>query len=347
MRWAALADEAARNVRSGTAVTVQLMVLLGLLCAGTVLAGGLELRSLTDAAQHYRDAGAAVLILRADGRVDPAACEALGGTPGVTAGALRRAPSDIVAAALPGSSIPTYEVSAGLAALLGESAGEGVLVSRAVADALGTGALATTTGQLGVTGVYEYPDDGRRADLGFAILVPTVSSEPFDECWAQTWPETPALESLLRTAVLPGEGSELLQLNGSLGEAFDGQQRFDGRVTRWLPAVAALVGAAIALAAGRLRRIEFASARHAGVALADLWLLVMVESLRWVAAVAAVSVPLTVALARGAPPGDVPAYVQLGVGIPALIVAGGLSGATIAVLTSGESALFRLVKERR
>lgn len=356
MRWSSLASEALRNIRTGTALAVQLAALLGTLSAVVIWLSAFEVMTIANQGLDYRQSGAAVLIIQAPGAIDPGACEALNATEGVRAGALRRAQRDVVASALPGSSVPTYESSPGLASILlaGLPApGVGVLVSSAVADALGDSAsLATTAGPLPVTGVYEYPADGRRSDLEFAMVSPTTSSAPFDECWAETWPQSTELEPLLRTTRIAGESSSandavLLQLNGTRGTSFDGEAMFQGRATRSLPVLAAVTGALVGFAAARLRKLELASARHSGVTMADQWLIVMGESAAWAVAVLAFSVPVTGAFLIRALPGDAGAYLQIGAVVPVLVIGGGLVGATAAVLISSERSLFRDFKRRR
>jgi hypothetical protein len=358
MHWSSLVGEAWRNVRSGTALTVQLAVVVGLVTAAVIGFAGSDILAIVNQGAAYRASGANVLILQAPGAIDPAACEALNSAPGVRAGALRAAPHNLVAAVLPDSSVPTFEVSPGLASIIMAGRArepEGVLVSRSVADTVGIEGAFVGTGAgadaVAVAGVYDYPRDGRRTDLEFAVLAPTASRAPFDECWAETWPESAQLESLLRSTRIPADsgsdGSTLLQWNGTHGAAFPGQALFGSRVTRWLPVAAALASLIIAFAAGRLRKVEFASARHSGVTLADQWVIVALESLCWVAAVFVVAVPVTCAFLARSPPGDAAAYVQLGATAPALASVGGLVGVTIAVALSGEKHLFRDVKGRR
>lgn len=355
MRWRSLLGEAWRNVRSGTALSVQLAALIGLVTAAVIGFGASDIMAIVDQGAAYRASGANVLILRAPGAIDPAACEALNDSPGVRAGALRTAPVNLVAAALPDSSVPTFEVSPGLARIVmtgHPAAGEGVLVSGAAADTIGAGSsFASASGDVTVGGIYDYPDDGRRSDLAFAILVPTASSAPFDECWAETWPESAQLESLMRTAQIPtdsgSDSSTLLQWNSSHGTSFRGAALFADRMTRWLPVVAAIAGLAIAFAAARLRRIELASARHSGVTLADQWVILALESMSWVLVVFVVAVPVTCVFLARAQPGDAPAYLQLGATTPALAILGGLVGISIAAVLGGEQHLFRHFKERR
>lgn len=355
MRWSAVAGEAWRNVRSGTALTVQLVALIGALTAGVIGFGALDIMAIAERGAAYRASGANVLILQAPGAIDGAACEALNGTPGVQAGALRQAPRNLVSAVLPDSSVPTFEVTPGLANLImGGRQGSpgGVLLSAAAADTIGEGEVfASPSGDVAVSAVYEYPDDGRRTDLAFAVLVPTAPTAPFDECWAQTWPESPQLEALLRTSRIPStsgeDSSTLLQWNGAHGTAFGGQAMFENRVSRAVPAVAALAAFVIAFAVTRLRKVELASARHSGVTLVDQLATLVIESAVWIAAVFVVAVPVTCVFLARSLPGDAAAYLQLGATVPALASLGGLTGVTAAGLLSSEKHLFRHVKGRR
>ncbi len=346
MRWRSIASEAWRNITSGAALTVPLCAVLGALAAALTGLGSFETLALTAHAERFHDAGAAILILQAPGAVDGRACEALNGTPGVRSGALRAAPGNVVGAALPDSSVPTYEVTSGLPGLLGaEPRRAGVLLSPEVARTLGDGLVGVE-----VAGVYGYPDDGRRADLGYAVLVPTLASGAFDECWAETWPPSRELESLLRTSYAPrasGTDLRILQLNGTLGETFDGAAQFAARTTRWLPLLGAAAAFVIAFSAMRLRRVELASARHAGVRLADQLAIALGECLAWVAATIALVTPVVCAALLHAPRTDAPAHVHAALLTTALAVAAGVAGSALAVLLSGERHLFRLVKQRR
>lgn len=348
MRPSALVVEAWRNVRGGTALAGPLAWVLAVLVAVLCAAALGDTAALVARAAQYRAAGADVLIVRAEGGVDPVACEALSGTAGVESGAVRRAGDDLVAAALPGSSVPTWEVTGGVPALLGaDAAGAGILESREVASALGGTTLATVLGPVPVAGVYDYPHDGRRTDLQFAVLSPTSSTTPFDECWARTWPPTPDLESLLRTTLLDASADdvEVLQLNGALGAGFAGQELFAGRTTRALPPLACGAAAVILFAAGRTRRLEFASARHSGVRLADLWRIVMLEGAAWAVPVVLASAwTAAVATARAAD-APTPWWIAATIAVPALL--GAAAGATLAVLPSRESALFAHTRARR
>lgn len=356
MRWSSLTSEAWRNIRSGTALAVQLAVLMGTLSAVVIWLSAFDVMTIADRGLEYRQSGAAVLIIQAPGAIDPAACEALNATEGVRAGALRRAQDDVVASALPGSSVPTYESSPGLAGILMAGrppSGVGVLVSGAVAETLGGPApLATRAGPLAVSGVYEYPADGRRSDLEFAIVSPTTSVAPFDECWAETWPQSDEIEPLLRTTKIAAESGSakdavFLQLNATHGTPFDGEAMFQGRATRSLAVLAVGASALIGFAATRLRKLELASARHSGVSPADQWLIVIGESTAWVLAVLALCIPVTGAFLIRALPGDADVYLQICAAVPVLVIAGGLTGATVAVLTSSERSLFRDFKRRR
>jgi hypothetical protein len=355
MRWTSLVGEAWRNVKTGTALSAQLAALIGLATAAVIAFGASDIMTIVNQGAAYRAAGAHVLILQAPGAIDPGACEALNSVTGVRAGALREAPRDLVAAVLPDSSVPTFEASPGLAGIIMAGRAmrsEGVLVSSAVASTIAAEeGFPSATGDVAVAGVYDYPDDGRRTDLEFAVLAPTTASGAFDECWAEVWPESAELEPLLRTTRIPtdsdSDSGTLLQWNTTHGTSFPGRDFFGARATRWLPIAAAVAGFFIALAAARLRKVELASARHSGVTLADQWVILALESLPWVLAAFLLAVPVTsVFLARSLPE-DAVAYLQLGATTPALASLGGLAGMSIAVALSGERNLFRHFKARR
>jgi hypothetical protein len=356
MRLGSIAGEAWRNVRGGTSSAVPSALLLGVL-TGAVLAVTLaDVLGVGAGAAAYRDAGASVLILRSPGNVDPSACESLNTS--VTAGAIRRAARDTVPSATPGTGIPTYEITPGFARIIapGGSMTGGALVSTEVAGSYGMAVgdvLRTGTGGPRVGGIFEHPDDGRLPALGFAVLLPVAPTSLFDECWAQTWPESAQLEELLRTTVVPAfdvdtpDDVDVMQLNGSLGREFDAATRFRDRPTRYLGLGAMAAAFLVQLVTVRLRRIELASARHSGVTLGDLWVMVLLEAAAWVISVVAVSFMVIAWFTVQVPAGDVPTVAMLGVVTAGGVVGAGLAGASVAVIGSRERFLFADFKRRR
>ncbi|WFR68171.1 ATP-binding cassette domain-containing protein [Curtobacterium flaccumfaciens] len=115
MRPGEVAREAWRDIVSGAAraftASVVLAVLLGCLVGLRTVGVVADVR----AAEAYVASGAATTVQRAEGRIDGRTCDALAESGGVVAsGALRRLERGVVPAALPGSAVPTYEVTSGV-----------------------------------------------------------------------------------------------------------------------------------------------------------------------------------------------------------------------------------------
>ena len=358
MRLSAVWSEALRNLATGTSRLVIAAAVLGSALAGLSAADGSAVVSLVDDAAGYRAAGSAVSTLSSTGRVDGGACEALVGLPDAAhAGAMRRAPADLVALTMPASPIPTYEVTPGFAALLtGSMTDAGLLVSDAAAEALGITAgdlLQTSDGDAPVDATYTYPDDGRRSGLGYAVVIVTGSGT-YDECWLSQWPQSPDSTGLLATVLTHqpddpsgrDEAPVLSQLNGRLGAAMDAASLFDLRPTRALPWVALGVGALLGVVLVALRRLELASARHSKVSPHAQLLQVLLEAtVIGVTAAGVMAVPMTVVIARA----PVEAALTLGVigARTAVLGAAGLVvGAVAATALVRERHLFRYFSDR-
>lgn len=350
-----IVGEAWRDVASGTThalrYTFALTAVLVTLVAADLGAVGASI----DGAQEFQASGAATLTLQAVGAVDGAACDALVGVPGVTAaGALRDDPVPVVAAALPAAPIAAYSVSPGLMGVVGVSddTGEaGAVLARDAADLLGVragGSLAVEDAQVPVRGTFAWPEDGRRRGFAHAVLSPTPTVEPFDECWVRAWPLTDETWGLAQLVVdrgaQPDVRVETAQLNSTRGTSFDGVGRFDDRVTRSAPLVALVVAGVLGYAAVRARRLELASARHVGVRAREQHAQLLLETLVWVLPAALLTVAATALLWQGRP------AVGTAYALTGLVVLGGAAGALVgsqaATALARESHLFRDFKAR-
>lgn len=292
MRPEAVRREAARNILGGTSRTLVLALCFGVLLTGLILGSALETRAVIAQADHFRDAGAATTVIAAAGAVDGARCAALASMPGIeAAGALRRGSEPLVAAALPSAPISLYTVTPGFPAVLGaaETAAPGIVLARSAADALGLrpgDAVATASGPVPVAGTYAYPDDGRTAGYGYAAFAPALADAPrgdrFDECWIRAWPVPTAIRSLALWTTEPTADSPTIgQLNPRLGATFAADELLAARILLWAPLIGAVLGAALAAALTRLRRVEYASALHIGVRRRDLLAIHGWETLAW------------------------------------------------------------------
>lgn len=260
----------------------------------------------------------------------------------------------VVAAQLPQQPIDLVRATPGLAGLLNASVdGAGVWVSREVADVLGArvGSTLVLDGTPArVASVFDYPDDGRRPGLGFAIIEPTPAGR-FDECWLRQWPSTDRAEAMVSWSLVPGEpgGSTevaVSALNSSFGSRFEGAKLFADRLTRPLSSVGGVVGFLICLAFGRLRRLEWSSSRHAGVPLRALMLTALVETLSAAAAAVALVAPLVTWMLLPLAPEDLPGVAVVALRGALLVVLGAALGTAAAATMASERRLFAYFKSR-
>ena len=368
MRGTSLWREVGRNLATGTtrAVTfgICLAVIVGALCTaelGTI-------RDILNSEREYRASGADITILTATGRIDGRACEQLATAHGITAaGAIRDTQTRLSPTVLPDAPIPISEISPGFRQLVGARPRAGIDLGPEAQHALSArpgSQLATTMGAVTVAGSYAYPDDGRRAGLSYAALVPSLSQVPFDECWVRQWPQSDDVNSLLLLSMIPqaqqptGSGAidsssdstteppSFSQLNVTLGARFAGLKSFEARVTQWAPLVAAIAAFGLAYVSIRMRRLQFASALHAGVARSDHLLIALAETAVWVAGGLIVVFPAAAVTAANATLQDREATFALGGAVVLAAGAGGVLGAFIAAALTREKHLFRYFKDR-
>ncbi|GAA2049648.1 hypothetical protein GCM10009820_05360 [Leifsonia soli] len=364
MRLPTIVREALLNVRSGTARAGLFALVLGAVAA--VLGGSdlVAIASIEHEADRFRKDGGSTIIYRFPQGIDGAACDGLRSVDGVAAaGAVRQRERGYTPAALPREPIPTFDVSpafGGFTALRDEASGAGVLISEDVAETTGASVgtvLHLTDGRPRVTGVFSYPNDGRRPGYGYAIFVPSDVLAPYDECWVEAWPVSDRLLAVMPTALVGAgsaptassddtRGPQLQQLNASHGSTFDGAVAFETRVTRMSTAVLGLVGFVLgAVSVGR-RKLELASGRHAGVSATASSLQLVLETLVWAAMGALVALSLlSLVIATG---GSSSPDVLCGVAARVLIVTlmAPALGAFARAATIREAHLFAYFKAR-
>jgi hypothetical protein len=354
VKVASVLSEIGRNILTGTARAGLFAILLGVLAGALAAADALTITSIQSAAQRYVDSGAAMRTLTTSNEVDGSTCERLTETDGIpNAGAMREAdPTELPA--LPRSPVATFEASPAFADILGiDPQTSGIWVSQALADSFGVTAgdrIETTHGSTLIAATFDYPSDGRDARLNLAIVVPTLSTDIFDECWALVWPENPDLDGIIRSATTPGAGQAepvtIAQLNKTQGARFHGLASFDDRITRWASLAVVVIGAGLGWLSVARRRLEYASSLHAGQTRGALLAAVLIETVVWALAAAIigleiVAVALTTSAVRleGSLLGDL-AQTVLGGSAAAVI------GAATASLLVREKHLFRFFKER-
>lgn len=357
MKLTNLLREALRNTVTGTSRFALFGILLAVVISGLALADSMSISRLTASAELFRSSGAATEVLVAEGRVDGSACEALADVPGVThSGAVKSSDRRVTVATLPDAPVPEYEVSTGFAGVLSgaEVSSPGVLIPDDLAVTLGVAAgarVVTDAGPMTIASVYNYPADGRRAGLGYAVLAPTQASRLFDECWVTTWPQMPNVRSLLLATVVPNAGvnvdkPSVTQLNTSLGASFNGNASFRDRLTKAATPSAFAIAVGLGFVSVRMRRLELTSALHAGVVKSDLLALNLLEAATWAGAAGAIGVGLVCATIWGSPHEEQSALLQATVGVPLAGVAGALLGVVVASVTLSEKNLLRYFKDR-
>lgn len=354
MRMRGLLREIGRDTVSGSSGFIPYTVLFAIFLVVLIVADHVTVKQQIDSAWHYQQSGASTVILSSKGLVDPVACSALDHVPRVRAtGALKDTGEKVTLTQLPGAPVQKYEVSDGFMTLLnGEVSQEtGVFIPREIASELGVGLrdeIPTQQGTMKVAGIYDYPDDGRRPGLGYAVLVPTAQREGFDECWVDAWPEIESIRSLLLTTFTPeGEPDMSIdQLNTSLGASFDGPGLFQSRITRYIPFLALVFGFFLAFISLRARKLHFASARHVGVSFSATMIIAVAEVFLW-AAGGAVIAGLVAAIVDGSLTGAA-ALSQLNLHLLTIFAAvlGAVSGAIAGTASIREKSLFKFFKSR-
>lgn len=295
-RAQSLLSEAWRNLASGAS----LALVLATCTAFTVLAlGELEnqaVSALDSKARSYVDSGASTYVLTSEANIDPAACERLTETTRVDiAGALRRGQS-VGLTTLPAAPVQVSEVTPGFISFLQVPPIQraGVLVSEGLAEevmpdnaARQNSARPRQVPPLTVAGVYPWPEDGRSADLQYAVVAPVPKTGRFDQCWARSVdPADKPLDLLLTTLVRPPDSpgdAVPAQLNRDLGEAFTARTDFETRGTRYAWMIAGISVLLVAMTALRRRATELTNAKDCGIPIGAIATQMTLEALIWAA----------------------------------------------------------------
>ncbi|MDR0284261.1 MAG: hypothetical protein LBI33_05135 [Propionibacteriaceae bacterium] len=290
MRVKHVVGEAFRNCLSATARVVPLVLIWVVIMGGTCGLDLVELGVLDTQIRDFHDSGGATVVLSAAGSVDGHQCDDLARIDGVeAAGAIRVSDDRVDVPQTPYSPLPLSEVSSGFATLLtfrGGGTGGTLMASTALADQYVTANHLATLGHgdLPVSGVYEWPKDGRADGLGYTLIAETPSDHPFDQCWMTVWPPNNQTTDLITLSLVPGTppGSAVVtQLNPARGSTLDPPQLYANRPTKWLPVAGTALIGIVAFAAIRLRRLELASALHCGVPRVGLLLQTQIETAWW------------------------------------------------------------------
>jgi hypothetical protein len=296
VKTSSILSEAWRNLLSGTTRALTLAAALALAAVGACLLDGFAVIALQQRSAAWTSSGAAIRAIAVEQGISARSCSALArvqaadaSTPIAAAGALAAGPS-VTFSATPSSSLPTFLVTPGMAAVLGLPATgpSGVWISDQLAGTLGAVAgdvLQTAAGDLRIAAVFPWPNDGRDQRIAYAVLVPNATTEQFDECWAMVPTSNDAATQLLRTAAqvntYTAVAAPIGQLNNAAGSDFAAWAQYSSRSSRYALAVLPVFACILGYAAMRMRRLELASARHAGLTLRPLLVMSVVETAAW------------------------------------------------------------------
>lgn len=355
MRAHSIIGEAWRNIRTGTTRAVLFAALLTFFSVVLALADMVSIVDLEERAERFHESGAAIRILTADSLVEPRSCDALDTANTIQSAGALTAGQPATVDALPSGSIPVFAVTPGMADVLQlePSSPRGVWVSDELAETLrahvGT-VVQSAEGTLEISGIFTWPDDGRDSRLSHAILIPQVADEMYDECWATVWPTSTESESLLRFASAVESSSDtpltVSQVNRNHGAEFDGSEEYEKRTTRLALPLSAVVGFFVAFVSVRLRRLEYASALHAGQSRLTAMATVLLETLLWSAVSALLATAVVVVTAHVLSSGGAEAIATTCTRIVAAAAASTCAGSAVAVIMVREKHLFRYFKDR-
>lgn len=355
MRAASVISEAWRNASSGTTRAAVLAVVMMLSIGSLAVSDARAVVSVVRAAAEFRAAGAAIQILDAPGHIDAARCQKLGEVDGILAAGATRAAARTHFVTLPDNDVASFDVTPGLAGVLGVQTEDpgGVWLSSDLATDLGAHSkekLMTGLGLEVVSGTYAFPEDGRDRILAYAQLAPVPAEGVFDACWVEVWPTSTAASALLRTALVPLSDSGVVpkqrQLNSTLGASFNASNLLANRATRQVPVAIMIAGLALGYVSVRLRRLELASALHARVGRAALLWQIILETGFWATAGTALLAP---ALWWSSQSGITADGQAVWFGALRHVATGWwsiLAGASCACLLARERHLFRYFKQR-
>ena len=376
--------EACRNLLTGTSRTVALTLVLAACMIGAITVDWLQIRNLESNAAAWVSAGASTYVITAPGHIDGQTCSRLQAVDGVlAAGAFRSVDTRTVLAAFPSTGVPTYQTTPNAVTVFdiasnglhadgasssarGLGDGMGIVLSREAADLTGADVgdrLALADGrQTTVTAVYDYPDDGRASGYGYAALEPVPENGMFDSCMVAAWPIPDDFDALLRYTVGDAEPSAaadvnesdssqsvdatISQLNATLGTVPPSASSFRHRSTGMAFVVVTVVALLAAGASAWSRRVELASALHAGYRHVTLIAQLTMETAAICGAGTMMALPLAAYAVTTSQPGDRLAMVAALARIAVSVDIGALVGIILVAAGVRERLLFRFFKER-
>lgn len=358
MRFAEVRREAMRNLRSGTSRAAILALLTAGLATSLAVLDTNMMNSIIGSAAQFRDRGGSISILTAENSINGRACDALADLDGVrAAGALSESDTPLTLAGIPQNPLTQFTSTPGFATMLPASTGQqapGLLLPDTVANTLGLTVgdpIHTAEGTSALGGTYSYPDDGRPRGMGYAVIAPDSPDRSFDQCWIDAYPVTQSTTDLLYTAIaanssLPDSGPTLTQHNRTLGTPGQPAEQFTHRMTAFFPLVGGVLGVLLGAIAIWGRRLEIASALHAGIRRSDQTAILLLEALAWSLAGTATAIPIVAALTQTLTIEDHSIVVLTALQTPAMTASGVLLGSLVTAVLIREQRLFAYFKSR-
>ncbi|MCL2783975.1 MAG: hypothetical protein FWD55_00785 [Propionibacteriaceae bacterium] len=352
MRFSTIIDEAQRNVVSGTTRMGVGFLVVSALLAVLALADLLTIAGIQNTTERYVASGSATRGLVAAHSVDATACDALASIDTIQSSGAMVSSTALRFSAAPAVSVQTFAASPGFSAVLDitDPVPGGVWMEANLAATLHARVgdiMPTQLGVIQVGGIFAWPQDGRDQRLSFAIVIPRLPSEAFDECWITAWPINDANDILLRSTQLAmSSPGEIGQINTRLGTNYDAYAEFSMRLTRFTPLGALVVGLSVGYALSRLRRLEYASALHAGQTRSAQLLTCAFEALTWSAPSALLLIVIIWAVTAAFSIGETNAVLGIVGRVPLIGAAASILGAMIGCAQVRERNFFRMFKNR-
>ena len=376
MKPSSILSEAWRNIASGTARTLTAATAMLAIALIAVLLDATTILNLQTQATQWATAGAAIHILADEQQINPTSCTNLSRTTGTTtnksididatltaqpiqaSGALKDH-EDITLNAMKAAPLSAYAVTPGMAGVLGVDrtamSRSGVWISSQLAATLHARAgdtLPTTNGDMSIAGIFNWPDDNRDQRIAFAVLVPTASSEPYDECWASIMPSNQTAEDLLNTTPIAtpnaANAAQTTQANHTLGTSMDASNQYQQRISRYLTLITPLAALLIGFITVRSRRIELADNLHMGQSKTSLWVTNAIETLAWsLPAVTAAAGMLTLIVAVASDAGNAATIATVQAPALALSLITAQLGSTTELTAITATKLFTYFKNRQ
>jgi hypothetical protein len=347
MPLTSVGSQAWRNLCTGTSRPLTFASTLALALSLLAWADVASAATLAGKVHAFVASGASTYTLISDANIDGAACEGLVSSGYAEAAGGLRTGGDTRLRALPDNPVGVYEATPGLLGLIAPDRphpdSTGVYLAPALADDVapvlnhrpGEGVdVPVLVAPMTALGTYPWPDDGRPAQLQYAVLGAVRPVGAFDQCWVRSVDPTADPRFLLRSTLIrtptDPDDAQVAQLNPRLGESLAATAEFGSRPNRLAWVVSLGVGFLLAAASVWLRRVELAGGREVGMATVAQLTQILLETLAWALAGALLAAPLLMArAAQGAP---VDRLSLMAVGVPVLMA--GAAGSLIGSITT-------------